>query len=111
MYFEPNYWTCSLAQILQLEGFLLAYGALVLKTWRECKLFYVRSVKTIQITDKSLLKRLGIIIIVGTIYLLCWILRRTDSPREMERYDVNNLKYLSCTTTEWNYISMLSKLI
>ncbi len=34
MYFEPSYMTCTIAQILQLEGFLLAYGGLVLKTWR-----------------------------------------------------------------------------
>lgn len=34
MQFEANYWTCTAAQILQLEGFLLVYGALVLKTWR-----------------------------------------------------------------------------
>jgi hypothetical protein len=34
MYFKPNYWTCTTAQIFQLIGFLLAYGALVLKTWR-----------------------------------------------------------------------------
>ena len=34
LYFPPSYWSCTAAQILQLEGFLLAYGALVLKTWR-----------------------------------------------------------------------------
>lgn len=34
MYFEPSYLTCTIAQVLQLEGFLLAYGGLVLKTWR-----------------------------------------------------------------------------
>lgn len=34
MYFEPGYWTCMSAQVFYLEGFLLAYGALVLKTWR-----------------------------------------------------------------------------
>ena len=34
MYFEPSFLTCVTAQVLQLEGFLMAYGALVLKTWR-----------------------------------------------------------------------------
>jgi hypothetical protein len=34
MYFQPSYLTCTIAQVFQLEGFLLAYGALVLKTWR-----------------------------------------------------------------------------
>ncbi len=34
MYFKPDQYSCMAAQVLQLEGFLLAYGALVLKTWR-----------------------------------------------------------------------------
>lgn len=109
MYFKPNYWTCTTAQILYLEGFLLAYGALVLKTWRECKLFYVRSVKTIKITDQSLMKRLGIIMLAGTLYLILWALRRDDSPRQEQKYDPFGLKYETCTITEWNFVSMACK--
>lgn len=41
MFFQPNYWTCTIAQVLQLEGFLLAYGALVLKTWRFLSSFQI----------------------------------------------------------------------
>lgn len=110
MYFKPSQLTCTVAQILQLEGFLLAYGGLVLKTWRECKLFYVRSVKTIKITDKSLMKRLGIIMLVGTTYLIAWSLRRDDSPREQLKFDPDGLKYETCTITEWNFVSMACKL-
>ena len=109
MYFTPNYWTCTAAQILQLLGFLLAYGALVIKTWRECKLFYVRSIKTKKITERSLMKRLGILMLIGALFLIAWALRRTDSPHEIELTDINGLKYLSCTITEWNYISLISK--
>ncbi|RNA23662.1 G-coupled receptor -like protein [Brachionus plicatilis] len=110
MYFEPSYWTCMSAQVLYLEGFLLAYGALVLKTWRECKLFYVRSVKTIKITDQSLMKRLGIIMGIGTAYLIIWALRRVDSPRGEQRLDPFGLKYEACTVTEWNFVSMAFQL-
>jgi len=106
MYFEASRLTCTGAQVLQLLGFLLAYGALVLKTWRECKLFYVRSIKTIKITEKSLLKRLGLVMLVGAAYLGFWAVR-ADSPREIEARDVDGLKYLTCTVTEWNYISLL----
>ena len=77
--------------------------------YRECKLFYVRSVKTIKITDVSLMKRLGIIMLIGTVYLMCWSVRKYDSPREIEQLDPDNLKYQTCTITEWNYISLLSK--
>lgn len=107
MYFTPNYLTCTAAQVLQTEGFLLTYGAIVLKTWRECKLFYVRSVKTIRVTDNTLMKRLSVIMVVGTVFLVIWALRKDGSPRAVELRDVNNLKYLSCTITEWNYISQL----
>ncbi|CAF0705407.1 unnamed protein product [Brachionus calyciflorus] len=110
MYFQPNYWTCTSAQILYLQGFLLAYGALVLKTWRECKLFYVRSVKTIKITDPSLMKKLAIIMLAGTAYLILWALRKIDSPREEVKLDPNGLKYETCTITEWNFVSMAFQL-
>ena len=47
MYFKPNYYTCTAAQIFQLEGFLLAYGALVLKTWRYIEFFLILKMKNI----------------------------------------------------------------
>ncbi len=77
---------------------------------RECKLFYVRSVKTIKIPDKSLLKWLGIILLIGTIFLVAWSFRKYESPREQLRYDPAGLKYETCTITEWNFVSMASKL-
>lgn len=75
---------------------------------RECKLFYVRSVKTIKISDKSLMKRLGLIMLGGTIYLAAWTLRKVDSPKEESKLDSNNLRYETCTVTEWNFGSMAS---
>lgn len=111
MYFQPNRWTCTTAQVFQLIGFLLAYGALVLKTWRECKLFYVRSVKTVKITDTSLMKRLGVIMLVGLSYLAAWALQK-DHPRQEvpPALDPLGLKYETCTITEWNFISMAIQL-
>lgn len=106
MYFEANYWTCTSAQVCQLLGFLLAYGGLVLKTWRECKLFYVRSVKTVKITDTDLMKRLGAIMGIGTGFLAAWALQKEQSPRGFTAYDTQGLKYEMCTITEWNFISM-----
>lgn len=77
---------------------------------RECKLFYVRSIRTIKITEKSLMKRLGIIMAIGTVYLLIWSIRKVDSPKEIDAYDNSNLMYKMCSITEWNFISMASKL-
>ena len=109
MYLVPSYWTCTAAQILQLEGFLLAYGALVMKTWRDYKIFFVRSVKSTKITDVSLMKRLGVLMLAGTIFIVVWVLRTEDSPRMVVRRDNFDLKYETCSITVWNFVSMSSK--
>lgn len=56
------------------------------------------------------MKRLGIIMLIGTVYLLIWGIRKVDSPREIEVYDTNNLIYKMCSITEWNFVSMASKI-
>jgi hypothetical protein len=55
------------------------------------------------------MKRLGIIMAIGTVYLIIWSIRKVDSPKEIEIYDTNNLMYKMCSITEWNFISMASK--
>ena len=55
------------------------------------------------------MKRLGIIMAIGTVYLMIWSIRKVDSPKEIEVYDTNNLMYKMCSITEWNFISMASK--
>ena len=69
----------------------------------------MRSIRTIKITEKSLMKRLGIIIAIGTVYLLIWSIRKVDSPKEVDVLDANGLMYKMCSITEWNFISMASK--
>lgn len=56
------------------------------------------------------MKRLGIIMLIGTVYLLIWGIRKVDSPREIEAYDTNNLMYKMCSITEWNFVSMASEI-
>ena len=55
------------------------------------------------------MKRLGIIIAIGTVYLLIWSIRKVDSPKEVDVLDANGLMYKMCSITEWNFISMASK--
>lgn len=55
------------------------------------------------------MKRLGIIMLIGTTYLIAWALRREDSPKNEQKYDPFGLKYETCTITEWNFVSMASK--
>ena len=56
------------------------------------------------------MKRLGIIMLIGTTFLIAWAFRRGESPRQEVRYDPMGLKYETCTVTEWNFVSMASKL-
>ena len=54
------------------------------------------------------MKRLGIIMLVGTVYLAVWAYIK-DRPTRTNTKDSDGLKYDTCTTTEWNFISMASK--
>nr|QVK45731.1 G protein-coupled receptor [Proales similis] len=103
---KPSMVSCAISQILQLEGFVLTYGALVLKTWRECKLFYVRSVKTAQSSDHKLLKRLIFMFLLASIFLVIWLSRQTEKPRYEEWLGPDGLRYDTCSITEWNLFSM-----
>ncbi len=69
----------------------------------------MRSVKTIKIPDKSLFKWLGIILLIGTTFLIAWAFRKDESPRQETRFDPNGLKYETCTISEWNFVSMASR--
>jgi hypothetical protein len=62
-----------------------------------------------RITDNSLFKRLGIIILVGATYLAAWTGIPETRPRKEYKKDANNLKYETCLVTFWNYISMSSE--
>lgn len=77
LYPTPNIITCTLRIWLREIGFALAYGALMLKTWRISVIFRVRSAKAVKITDMDLIKRLGVI--VGT-FVLFLLIRTLVSP-------------------------------
>ncbi len=55
------------------------------------------------------MKRLGIIMAAGTIFLVVWTLKRDDSPKQETRKDTIGLKYETCTISEWNFVSMACK--
>jgi hypothetical protein len=67
----------------------------------------VRSVKTIKITDRSLFKRLIIILSIGATFLAAWT-GMQNRPTPEIKIDANNLKYNTCSVTFWNFISMAS---
>ncbi|VVC24723.1 GPCR family 3, C-terminal,GPCR, family 3 [Cinara cedri] len=109
MYPKPNVITCIARFWLREIGFSLTYGALMLKTWRISVIFRVRSAKVIKITDKDLLKRLGLMMaVVGLIMLIRTLV---DPPYVIVGRTADNLKTDLCPTGWWDrFFSILEVL-
>ncbi|KAK8734405.1 hypothetical protein OTU49_006172, partial [Cherax quadricarinatus] len=94
--------TCSLRVWLREIGFSLAYGALMLKTWRISVIFRVRSAKAVKITDLDLMKRLGIIVGVFSVFLA--IRTVVAPPHVIVSMTADDLKAFLCSTDWWDHV-------
>ncbi|XP_050441601.1 probable G-protein coupled receptor CG31760 [Adelges cooleyi] len=109
MYPKPNVITCIARFWLREIGFSLTYGALMLKTWRISVIFRVKSAKVVKITDKDLLKRLGLMmVVVGLIMLIRTLV---DPPYVIVGRTSDNLKTDLCPAGWWDrFFSILEVL-
>ncbi|KAF5270913.1 hypothetical protein FQA39_LY08294, partial [Lamprigera yunnana] len=101
MYPRPNIYTCTARVWLREIGFCLTYGALMLKTWRISMIFRVRSAKTVKITDINLLKRLGIIVAIFSMFLIIRTL--VAPPVVIVGRTADDLKAYLCRTDWWDH--------
>ncbi|XP_069187445.1 uncharacterized protein [Procambarus clarkii] len=101
LYPIPTIVTCSLRVWLREIGFSLAYGALMLKTWRISVIFRVRSAKAVKITDLDLMKRLGVIVGVFTVFLA--IRTVVAPPHVIVSMTADDLKAFLCPTDWWDH--------
>ncbi|XP_046999597.1 probable G-protein coupled receptor CG31760 [Schistocerca americana] len=101
MYPTPNVVTCTMRVWLREIGFSLTYGALMLKTWRISVIFRVRSAKAIKITDFDLLKRLGVIVAVFSVFLVIRTL--VAPPHVIVGRTADDLKAYLCRTDWWDH--------
>ncbi|XP_025834712.1 probable G-protein coupled receptor 158 [Agrilus planipennis] len=101
MYPRPNIYTCTIRIWLREIGFSLTYGALMLKTWRISVIFRVRSAKAVKITDTNLLKRLGVIVAIFSVFLV--IRSLVAPPVVVVRRTADNLKAYLCRTDWWDH--------
>ncbi|OXU29166.1 hypothetical protein TSAR_006034 [Trichomalopsis sarcophagae] len=101
MYPQPNVYTCTVRVWLREIGFSLTYGALMLKTWRISVIFRVRSAKAVKITDVNLLKRLGIIVTVFSVFL--GIRTLVAPPVVIVARTADDLKAYLCKTDWWDH--------
>ncbi|XP_011302612.1 probable G-protein coupled receptor 158 [Fopius arisanus] len=101
MYPRPNVVTCTIRVWLREIGFSLTYGALMLKTWRISVIFRVRSAKAVKITDMNLLKRLGIIVTIFSVFL--GIRTVVAPPVVIVGRTADDLKAYLCQTDWWDH--------
>ncbi|XP_015592601.1 probable G-protein coupled receptor 158 isoform X2 [Cephus cinctus] len=101
MYPRPNVVTCTVRVWLREIGFSLTYGALMLKTWRISVIFRVRSAKAVKITDMNLLKRLGIIVMIFSVFL--GIRTLVAPPVVIVAHTADKLKAYLCRTDWWDH--------
>ncbi|KAI4478407.1 hypothetical protein M0804_012061 [Polistes exclamans] len=101
MYPQPNVITCTVRVWLREIGFSLTYGALMLKTWRISVIFRVKSAKAVKITDASLLKRLGIIVMIFSVFLSIRTL--VAPPVVIVARTADDLKAYLCRTDWWDH--------
>ncbi|XP_012273429.1 probable G-protein coupled receptor CG31760 isoform X2 [Orussus abietinus] len=101
MYPRPNVVTCTVRVWLREIGFSLTYGALMLKTWRISVIFRVKSAKAVKITDMNLLKRLGIIVTIFSVFL--GIRTLVAPPVVIVARTADDLKAYLCRTDWWDH--------
>ncbi|KAH9507194.1 hypothetical protein Btru_056592 [Bulinus truncatus] len=102
MYGEATSLTCTL-QIWPFHlGFVVMYGALLLKTWRISVIFKSGgATKRINLPDKSLLQRMIPLVVLVTGYLSAWT--ALDPPYAYTVRTSADLKFYTCSMTWWKY--------
>ncbi|XP_060062660.1 probable G-protein coupled receptor CG31760 [Ylistrum balloti] len=98
---DANDALCILEQWLFHTGFVLMYGALLLKTWRISIIFRVGRLKRVYLPDKVLLQRMIPLLAVAVAYLAAWT--ASDWPKVTTRKTINKLKFQVCVEGWWSY--------
>ncbi|KAL5008798.1 hypothetical protein ScPMuIL_014379 [Solemya velum] len=101
---EPTAIICAAKGWPMHIGFVLMYGALVLKTWRISVIFRVGSIKKIQLPDYVLVQRLVPCIGVTVGFLAAWT--AADPPRAETFRTEAGLKYQGCSQSWWYYAAL-----
>ncbi|XP_077997430.1 metabotropic glycine receptor-like [Glandiceps talaboti] len=108
-YFSPDTLICFLVRWLREWGFAVAYGTLILKTYRILAIFQTRSATRVLVRDRDLMKWLGLILFILAGYLAAWtgysVDEMTNCGRDMLDIGVvqeDDLKYYICKTNWWD---------
>ncbi|XP_064622928.1 metabotropic glycine receptor-like [Lineus longissimus] len=100
---EPSPTICLIRPWPRELGFALAYGALLLKTWRISSIMKIQSARKLQLSDKELLKRFIPILLVPCAYLAAWSAAVPLTRRLELRKTPQDLKFYICAIDWWEY--------
>ncbi|XP_006820144.1 metabotropic glycine receptor-like [Saccoglossus kowalevskii] len=108
-YWAPNTLVCLLVRWLREWGFAVAYGMLILKTYRILAIFQTRSATRVLVRDRDLLKWLCLILFILSGYLAAWTAYSLDEINRCGRdmleigvVETVGLKYYVCRSDWWD---------
>ncbi|XP_056017298.1 probable G-protein coupled receptor CG31760 [Ostrea edulis] len=100
---EANDFLCMVSPWPYHLGFVLMFGALLLKTWRISIIFRVGQVRRVHLPDKTLLRRMAMMLATSSGYLIAWT-AANDEHSEI-RQTSSGLKFVMCSNNLWQYSS------
>lgn len=113
-YFPPGSVTCILSAWFFYPGFSLAFGSLIIKSWRIIKLYkqshnWKHNVKPPSSIDWHLFLRLLPFIFITVVTLTAWTLQ--DSGSRIEYPEKQTVNFLYCRLDDWNYLIVVANLL
>ena len=112
--FPPNIITCTLSAWCFYPGFSLAFGSLIIKSWRIIKIYkeaqkWTHDVRGTNSIDWHLFLRLLPFIFITIITLTAWSIHGTMSPFINEKNQ--KADFLYCKQDDWNYLILVANLL
>ena len=112
--FPPNSVTCTLSAWCFYTGFSLAFGSLIIKSWRIIKIYkeakkWTHDVRGSNSIDWHLFLRLLPFIFITIITLSAWSIH--DNLRQMADTDNQLADFKYCRQDDWNYLLLVANLL
>lgn len=109
-YFEPTTTTCLIEPWFREIGFIVLYGALLLKIYRILAEFQTRKAHRVCVRDKDLLKYLLGFVMVVAGYMSAWtavVMDNWEKGHSILEVAVtpSSLRYLLCRALWWDYVT------
>ncbi|KAL5008797.1 hypothetical protein ScPMuIL_014378 [Solemya velum] len=106
---EPDDISCAVEGWPFHLGFVLMYGALVMKTWRISVIFRVGKVRKVNLPDQALLHRMIPLMGVAVGYLAAWT--AASPPHVIVARTSSDLKYPVCSEAWWSYAAQGAEVV